>query len=107
MESLSNHQIEQATQWRLGSVKNNTAYTLHHTLPQSQAWQGLDVFDSRGHIQIEDDLHQKWHHLFHNMMPHQQLIMRLAINRSSLSDQVKDTLLSIKVDDFYKKELRK
>lgn len=65
------------------------------------------MFDSRGHIQIEDDLHQKWHHLFHNMMPHQQLIMRLAINRSSLSDQVKDTLLSIKVDDFYKKELRK
>ena len=107
MESLSNDKIENITKWKLGSVKNNTAYTLHHTLPQSQAWQGLDVFDSRGHIQIEDDLHNKWHQLFHNMIPHQQLIMRLAINRPSLSDQVKKTLLDINIDDFYKKELRK
>lgn len=107
IETLHKWQVEDLTGRKIRSIKNETKTNLHHTLPKSREKAGLEVHDRSWHIELAQDLHSKFHELFYNLLPHEQLMMWVAINWNGLSEQVKSKLLEIEIEDFYPHNLKR
>ncbi len=98
--TLEKKDLETISNRKINTVKNNTSKDLHHTIAKSRDWE-LDAHNTKGHIVLSRDLHRKFHNLFYNLLPHEQILAWTAINRNVLSEKVKNILTSIKLDDFY------
>lgn len=106
IEKLDKKDLESICWREIQSIKSDTKTTLHHTLPKSRK-RNYKIWDESGHIQLSEDLHDKFHQLFHDLLPHEQLMARTAINRNALSSQVKNILFNIDVKNFYDSNLER
>ena len=104
-QHISVPEIEKEIHHKLNSIKKNTKDSLHHIMAKSRKSEWYRVDESDNHIILWEDLHQKFHNLFWNLLPHEQLLVWIIINNSVMSEKVLDILGSIELDEFYKEDL--
>ncbi len=104
IEKLSKKQIEWVVKNKLHWIKNNTKDSLHHILAKSREDEGYRSRDKKAQIVLEEDLHNKFHQFFENLLPHEQFVVLMLINWNVMSDYVKNALQRIKVEEFYDDE---
>lgn len=83
-------------------------FHLHHIVPFSRAREGYNTDIDLNIKRVTKKLHQRWHKLFNNKLPHEQLELWLDVNGKVLDPFVRKILNDIVYlppDRFYRNEV--
>lgn len=105
IERLSKKEIEETVHQGLNGIKSKTKESLHHILPKSRESEWYRVREEKAQIVLEEDLHNKFHQFFENLLPHEQFVVLMLINGNVMSDYVKNVMWQLRVQDFYDEDL--
>lgn len=87
---------------------NNKWKSNHHRIAKSRAKDGFDVNHPDNQWLIDHKLHDNVHRLFHNKLPHEQILFLLDLNAQVIQRTSAKVLIDVLNDDnFYKKHLKK
>ena len=83
-------------------------FHLHHIIPFSRAKEGYNTDIDVNIKRITKKLHQRWHKLFNNKLPHEQLEIWLDVNGKVLAPHIRKAigdLIYIPPNQFYRAEV--
>lgn len=81
---------------------------IHHLVPRSRKNEGFKTSIDQNQSELEKNFHVNWHRLFFNLHPQEQLQLWYNVNKSVLSESVREVIQDIlgeQKEEFYIEEI--